>query len=79
MHAEDTGPLDPDYTCPVCAKYSRAYLHHLFKAGEMLGPMLLTEHNLSFYQQILAGMRAAIREGRWGAPAGLRPRYWAKC
>jgi queuine tRNA-ribosyltransferase len=75
-HAEDMGPLDPDCTCPVCAKYSRAYLHHLFKAGEMLGPMLLTEHNLSFYQQIMAGMRAAIGEGRFAAwAAAFRARY----
>jgi len=66
-HAEDTGPLDPRCTCPVCAKYSRAYLHHLHKAGEMLGAMLLTEHNLSFYQQLMAGMRAAIAEDRFTA------------
>jgi queuine tRNA-ribosyltransferase len=43
-------PLDPECACPVCAQYSRAYLHHLHRAGEMLGAMLLTEHNLSFYQ-----------------------------
>lgn len=78
-HAEDMGQLDADCTCPVCAKYSRAYLHHLFKAGEMLGPMLLTEHNLSFYQQIMAGMRAAIGEGRFAAwAATFRARYLAK-
>jgi len=59
-HAEDTGPLDPRCACPVCATYSRAYLHHLNKAGEMLGAMLMTEHNLSFYQQLMAGMREAI-------------------
>ena len=59
-HAEDIGPLDPRCACPVCATYSRAYLHHLNKAGEMLGAMLMTEHNLSFYQQLMAGMREAI-------------------
>lgn len=66
-HAEDTGPLDERCTCPVCAKYSRAYLHHLHKSGEMLGAMLLTEHNLSFYQQLMAAMRAAIAEDRFAA------------
>jgi len=78
-HAEDMGPLDAGCTCPVCAKYSRAYLHHLFKAGEMLGPMLLTEHNLSFYQQLMAAMRAAIADGRLGAWANaFRARYLTK-
>ena len=78
-HAEDTGPLDADCTCPVCAKYSRAYLHHLHKAGEMLGAMLLTEHNLSFYQQLMAAMRAAIAQGAFaGFAAGFRARYLAK-
>ena len=62
--AEDTGPLDERCPCPVCARFSRAYLHHLFRAGEMLGPMLLTEHNLWHYQQMMAGLRAAIGEGR---------------
>jgi len=59
-HAEDPEPLDPRCTCPTCAHYSRAYLHHLIKAGEILGAMLLTEHNLSFYQQLMAAMREAI-------------------
>ncbi len=62
--AEDTGPLDERCPCPTCASYSRAYLHHLHKAGEILGAMLLTEHNLAFYQQLMAGLRAAIGEGR---------------
>jgi queuine tRNA-ribosyltransferase len=62
-HAEDAGPLDPDCFCPVCKTYSRAYLHHLTKAGEMLGAMLLTEHNLSFYQALMAGMRSSIASG----------------
>jgi queuine tRNA-ribosyltransferase len=78
-HAEDTGPLDADCTCPVCAKYSRAYLHHLHRSGEMLGAMLLTEHNLSFYQQLMAGMRAAILQGAFAAFASrFRARYLAK-
>ena len=64
-HAEDTGPLDERCICPTCGTYSRAYLHHLTKAGEMLGAMLLTEHNLAFYQQLMATMREAIGEGRF--------------
>ncbi|HEY6814613.1 MAG TPA: tRNA guanosine(34) transglycosylase Tgt [Croceibacterium sp.] len=66
-HAEDTGPLDERCACPTCASYSRAYLHHLQKAGEMLGAMLVTEHNLSFYQQLMQAMRDAIGEGRFAA------------
>jgi queuine tRNA-ribosyltransferase len=62
-HAEDAGPLDPDCDCAVCARFSRAYLHHLFKAGEMLGAMLLTEHNIRHYQQLMEGLRAAIAAG----------------
>ena len=65
--AEDDGPLDPRCGCPACRGYSRAYIHHLVKAGEMLGPMLLTQHNLTFYQDLMRGMRAAIAEGRFGA------------
>lgn len=59
-HAEDTAPLDERCPCDACTKYSRAYLHHLHKSGEILGAMLLTEHNLTFYQQLMAGMRDAI-------------------
>ncbi|HEY1124587.1 MAG TPA: tRNA guanosine(34) transglycosylase Tgt [Sphingobium sp.] len=62
--AEDLSPLDGRCACPVCADFSRAYLHHLVKAGEMLGAMLMTQHNLWFYQQLMAGLRAAISEGR---------------
>lgn len=65
-HAEDSEPLDPDCFCPVCKTYSRAYLHHLTKAGEMLGAMLLTEHNLAFYQALMAGMRSSIASGTLG-------------
>ncbi len=63
--AEDTGPLDERCSCATCGTYSRAYLHHLIKAGEILGAMLMTEHNLSFYQQLMQGMRDAIAEGRF--------------
>ena len=62
-HRDDPRPLDADCPCPTCADYSRAYLHHLFKAKEMLGPILLTRHNLHYYQQIMAGLRAAIEAG----------------
>ena len=63
--AEDTGPLDERCQCPVCTTYSRAYIHHLVKSGEMLGAMLVTEHNLSFYQALMQGMRDAIAEQRF--------------
>ena len=65
--AEDSGPLDERCPCPTCASYSRAYLHHLVKSGEILGAMLMTQHNLAFYQQLMAGMRGAIGEGRFAA------------
>ena len=59
-HAEDPRPLDPDCTCPACRSYSRAYLHHVFKAGEIIASMLLTWHNLHYYQELMAGLRGAI-------------------
>ena len=59
-HAADPEPLDPACACPACARHSRAYLHHLFRADEMLGPMLLTWHNLRYYGDLMGGMRAAI-------------------
>jgi len=59
-YAEDAAPLMQNCPCPGCKNYSRAYLHHLFKADEMLGPMLLTWHNLTFYQQLMQGLREAI-------------------
>lgn len=62
-HAEDTGPLDPACACPVCATWSRAYLHHLVRAGEILGAMLMTEHNIWFYQALMADLRTAISHG----------------
>jgi queuine tRNA-ribosyltransferase len=63
-HVDDAGPIDPDCSCPACARHSRAYVHHLFKASEMLGPMLLTWHNLTYYQSLMRGLRLAIVEGR---------------
>ncbi len=61
--AEDPRPLDPKSNCPAARDYSRAYLHHLVKAGEILGMMLLTWANLSYYQDLMAGMRQGIRDG----------------
>jgi queuine tRNA-ribosyltransferase len=62
-HADDPRPLDPDCACPVCAEHPRAYLHHLVKAGEILGAMLLTWHNLFYFQELMAGLRVAIERG----------------
>ncbi len=62
-HAGDTGPLDPRCDCYTCAHYSRAYLRHLEKCGEMLGPRLATLHNLQYYQQLMQLLRRAIRDG----------------
>ena len=59
-HQDDPRPLDADCTCHACTGFSRAYLHHLFRCGEMLGPMLLTAHNITFYQDLMAGLRGAI-------------------
>ena len=76
--AEDQAPLDPDCACPVCATWTRAYLHHLVRAGEILGAMLMTEHNLCFYQQMMACLREAITEGRLKQHAdAFRARYRA--
>jgi queuine tRNA-ribosyltransferase len=71
-HADDPRPLDAATNSPI-NRYSRAYLHHLFKADEMLGPMLLTQHNLHYYQELMAGIRAAIdQNGLAGHAASLR-------
>jgi len=75
--AEDTGPLDPDCACPVCSGWSRAYLHHLVRAGEILGAMLMTEHNLCFYQALMADLRAAIADQRITAFADAFRRGYA--
>ncbi len=62
-HREDRGPLDPECGCPACRHYSRAYLHHVFRSGEMIAGMLLTWHNLHYYQELMAGLRDAIARG----------------
>jgi queuine tRNA-ribosyltransferase len=63
-HADDPAPLDEGCACPACTGYSRGYLNHLFRAGEILGPMLLTWHNLQHYQDLMRELRAAIEAGR---------------
>jgi queuine tRNA-ribosyltransferase len=74
--AEDRSPLDPECGCPVCGSWSRAYVHHLVRSGEILGAMLMTEHNLNFYQQLMAKLREVIGGGRLTAfAAGFRARY----
>jgi queuine tRNA-ribosyltransferase len=65
-HADDPRPLDPYSDCPASRDYSRAYLHHLVKSGELLGAMLLSWSNLAYYQRLMAGIRAAIAAGRYG-------------
>nr|MDJ0941387.1 tRNA guanosine(34) transglycosylase Tgt [Woeseiaceae bacterium] len=62
-YADDTGPPDPDCACYTCRHYSLAYLRHLVKCGEILGPRLATIHNLYYYQQLMRDMRAAIEAG----------------
>ena len=66
-HADDPRPLDEACACPCCRGYSRAYLHHVFRAGEIISSMLLTWHNLHYYQELMAGMRAAIAEQGFAA------------
>ena len=63
--AEDDAPIEADCSCPTCTDYSRAYVHHLVRSGEILGSMLMTEHNLWFYQRLMQGLREAIGEGRF--------------
>jgi len=69
-HADDPRPLDAHCGCPACRNYSRAYLHHVFRSQEMISGMLLTWHNLQYYQDLMAGMRGAIAAGEFDA--------WAK-
>jgi len=66
-HMDDPRPLDEHCTCPACRNYSRAYLHHVFRAGEMISGMLLTWHNLQYYQELMQGLRDAIAAGRLSA------------
>ena len=64
-HKDDPAPLEADCSCYTCRHFSRAYLHHLFQAGEMLGPTLLSLHNVAYYCRLMTQTRQAIREGRF--------------
>ncbi len=75
-HADDGSALDPTCECPACTRHSRAYLHHLFRAEEMLGPMLLTWHNIQYYQDLMRRLRNAILEGRFAAEAAAIAAGW---
>lgn len=77
-HAEDHRPLDEDSTCPAMRDYSRAYLHHLIRAGEMLGAMLLSWANIHYYQQLMQGMRDAIEAGEFTAFAARTEAEWER-
>jgi queuine tRNA-ribosyltransferase len=77
-HAADPRPLDPQSRCPAARDYARAYLHHLTKANEMLGAMLLSEINLYYYQDLMQGIRAAIAAGRFAEFRAATKEGWAK-
>ena len=77
-HADDPRPLDAESACPAARDYSRAYLHHLVKANEMLGAMLLSMVNLAYYQDLMAGMRMAISAGRFEAFREAVKENWAR-
>jgi queuine tRNA-ribosyltransferase len=77
-HAGDAGPLDGACRCPACREFSRAYLHHLVKAGEILGAMLLTWHNLHYYQGLMSDLRLAIEERRLTATATILRTGWTE-
>jgi len=66
-HKDDERPIDADCGCRACHYYSRAYVHHLVRSDEILGPMLMSQHNIQFYQDLMADMRDAISEGRMDA------------
>jgi queuine tRNA-ribosyltransferase len=75
-HKRDPRPLESDCTCPTCRQFSRAYLHHLFQADEMLGPTLLSLHNLAFYNNLVAGARQAILAGDYARYRDLHLARW---
>jgi queuine tRNA-ribosyltransferase len=77
-HAADPRPLDAESRCPAARDYPRAYLRHLVKAGEMLGAMLLSEANLYYYQDLMAGIRAAIAAGKLAEFSALTREGWAR-
>ncbi len=74
---DDAGPLDLGCPCLACTRHTRAYLHHLFRCEEMLGPILLTAHNLTYYQSLMQGARRAILAGSYGAYCDQVRAGWA--
>jgi queuine tRNA-ribosyltransferase len=77
-HTDDPRPLEASCRCPACRQYSRAYLHHLVKSDEILASMLITWHNLTHYQDLMAGMREAIGSGRMAQHAADVLRTYAQ-
>jgi queuine tRNA-ribosyltransferase len=77
-HADDPAPLDAQCACPACRQFSRAYLHHVVKAGEIIAAMLLTWHNLTYYQDLMADLRKAIDEGRLASVVSEVSRAYAR-
>ena len=77
-HATDSRPLDPESSCPASSKYSRAYIHHLMRSGELLGMMLLSWANIAYYQELMQGIRAAIAEGRFAEFRALTQEQWKR-
>jgi queuine tRNA-ribosyltransferase len=76
VHKEDTRPLEDDCPCLAC-RHSRGYLRHLFIAGEMLGPILLSIHNLTYYQRLMRGAREAIEEDRYAQYVAEKKSGWS--
>jgi queuine tRNA-ribosyltransferase len=75
-HAADARPISPHCDCLACTRHSRAYLHHLFRANEILGPMLLTWHNIAYYQRLMRQMREAIGTGTLQSLADILRAGW---
>ena len=77
-HADDPRPLDAESACPALSKYSRAYIHHLMRSGELLGMMLLSWANVAYYQDLMQGIRAAIAEDRFEEFRALTKEQWKR-
>ena len=77
-HAHDPRPLDPEHPCPALSQYSRAYLHHLIRSGELLGMMLLSWANIAYYQSLMQGIRSAISENRFEEFRATTKEYWKR-
>jgi queuine tRNA-ribosyltransferase len=73
----DPGPVESGCSCYACRKFSRGYIHHLFLSGEMLGPTLLSLHNVAFYCRLMTEIRQAIRENRFGEYRSVRLARWS--